>query len=114
MEIEVPEALKVNISTGWSEIDQLFSGDGIMPSTVCLVTGVPSSGKSTMLIQLADQITGVGLNNLSDKTKGGVVLYNGLEESFYQVKRVIDRVGLKNGFIPSYESEVNDLIEIVF
>lgn len=110
MEIEVPDQLKENISTGWSEMDQLFSGDGIMPSTVALITGEPGAGKSSLLLQLADQITGTGLKYPQDKTKGGVVLYNGLEESFYQVKRTMDRIGLKNGFIPSYESEVNDLI----
>ena len=111
MDIEVPEQLKLNISTGWSEIDQLFSGDGIMPSTVAMITGTAGAGKSSLIIQLADQITGYGIKHQDDKTKGGVVLYNGLEESFYQVKRVIDRIELKNGFIPSYESEVNALIE---
>ena len=108
LDIPVPDQLMNNISTGWGEIDMLFAGDGVMPSTVALVTGTPGSGKTTACVQLADAITGAG--NKDEEFVGGICIYNGLEESFYQIKKVVDRLELKNGFIPSYESDVDEMI----
>lgn len=109
LDIEIPPKLENNVSTGWPEIDMLFSGDGIMPSTVCLLTGLPGSGKSSLAIRLADSITGAA--KLGKVNKGGICIYNGLEESFYQVRRITKRLGFKHGFTPSYETDVNLLIK---
>ena len=54
-----------------------------------------------MELQLADSITG----------KGHIALVNTAEESLYQVRRTAKRLQLKNGFIPSYLTEVHALIE---
>jgi replicative DNA helicase len=56
---------------------------------------------STFTLQIADSVRGTG--NIS--------LLNTCEESLYQVRKTITRLGLKNGFIPSYKSEAHDLIE---
>lgn len=109
LDVVVPDQLLNNISTGWKEVDMLFTGDGIMPSTVALLTGVPGAGKSTFSVQLADAITGAGKSD--EVFQGGICIYNGLEESFYQVRKVVNRLELKNGFIPSYESDVDDMLE---
>lgn len=102
LDINVPKEMLKNISTGNVAFDALCAGDGMTPSTVMLLTGVPGAGKSTLELQLADSITGTG---------NGVALVNVGEESLYQVRRTCARLELKNGFIPSYETDVEKLIE---
>jgi len=101
LDVQVPVEMQHNVSTGNPYIDALCSGDGMTPSTVMLLTGLPGAGKSTLQLQLADSITGCG----------HVALVNTCEESLYQVRKTVKRLNLKNGFIPSYHSEVHKLIE---
>ncbi len=101
LDVEVPKEMEKAISTGHSHIDLLYAGDGVIPSTVSLITGLPGAGKSTLMFQLADAIT----------SKGHICLYNMGEESLYQVRRVAKRLNLKNGFIPSYHTSVDEITE---
>ncbi len=101
LDIEIPEQMKNSIPTGNVYMDSLFAGDGILPSTVALVTGVPGAGKSTLMMQQADALTGAG----------HIALYNANEESLYQVKRVVNRLQLRNGFVVGYNREVDDIIK---
>lgn len=101
LDIEVPKQMERNVPTGIPHIDALCAGDGITPSTILLLTGLPGAGKTTLQLQLADSITG----------KGHIALVNTNEESLYQVRRTMKRLNLKNGFIPSYQAEVHHLIE---
>jgi DNA repair protein RadA/Sms len=101
LDIELPTQLESAISTGWDHFDALCAGDGMIPSTVAILTGLPGSGKTTFAIQLADSITGTG----------NLALYNTCEESIYQVRRTAKRMNLKHGFIPSYFSEVSDILK---
>ena len=57
LDIELPKELENAISTGWDHFDALCAGDGMIPSTVAILTGLPGSGKTTMALQLADSIT---------------------------------------------------------
>ena len=99
LEVDIPKELEQSVRTGNKNIDTLFAGDGILPSTSALVTGLPGAGKSSMMIQLADTIT----------ENGNIALYNSNEESIYQVRRVVKRLGLKHGFIPGYSRTVQDI-----
>jgi len=101
LDIELPTQLESAVSTGWDHFDALCAGDGMIPSTVAILTGLPGSGKTTFAIQLADSITGTG----------NLALYNTCEESIYQVRRTAKRMNLKHGFIPSYFSEVSDILK---
>ena len=101
LDIEVPEQMRNSVATGNMYIDALFAGDGILPSTVALVTGLPGAGKSTLMMQLADCLT----------QHGHIALYNGCEESFFQMRRVTNRLNLKNGFIVADNRDVNKVIE---
>lgn len=94
LDVEVPAELEVNEPTGMAHIDALFAGDGITPSTAAFITGIPGAGKTTLQLQLADSLTRMG----------HVAIYNSGEESLYQVRKVVRRLGLEHGFIPSYES----------
>jgi len=101
LDIEVPKQLEVNVPTGMPHIDALFAGDGIMPSTAAILTGIPGAGKTTLALQLADAVMGMG----------HIAIYNTGEESLYQLRKVVRRLDLKNGFIPSYEPSVQGIVK---
>lgn len=101
MDVEVPEKLKQRIKTGITWFDDAVGGQGFVPSSVMMLTGTPGAGKTTMLLQLADAITG----------QGNICLYNTGEESLYQVRMVTERLKLKHGFICGQDIMVPDLLK---
>lgn len=103
LDIEVPAELETNETTGIPHVDALFAGDGVTPSTAAFITGIPGAGKTTLLLQLADSIT----------AQGHIAIYNTGEESLYQVRKVVRRLGLENGFIPSYETSDKAILKKV-
>ncbi|HEX9664197.1 MAG TPA: DNA repair protein RadA [Patescibacteria group bacterium] len=82
------EANQKRIKTNISELDDVLGG-GIVPGSLILLGGEPGIGKSTIVLQI--------LQNLSPITNP---LYPGLyvsgEESAGQIKMRIDRLGLKS------------------
>jgi len=99
LDIDLPTQLENAVSTGWEHFDALCAGDGMIPSTVAILTGLPGAGKTTFAVQLADSITGTG----------NIALYNTCEESLYQVRRTAKRMDIKHGFVPSYYQEVSEI-----
>lgn len=99
LDVVVPKELEKSVKTGYKNIDTLFAGDGILPSTSALITGLPGAGKTTLMLQLADAIT----------ASGNIALYNTGEESLFQVRRVVKRLDLKHGFVPGYNRTVQDI-----
>ena len=99
-DIEVPQALRDRKKVGIEWFDDAIGGEGLVPSSVMMLTGTPGAGKTTMLLQLANSITG----------SGHVCLYNTGEESLYQVKMVAERRKLKNGFVVGQDTLVEDLL----
>ncbi len=99
LDVVVPKELEKSVKTGYKNIDTLFAGDGILPSTSALITGLPGAGKTTLMLQLADAIT----------ASGNIALYNTGEESLYQVRRVVKRLNLQHGFVPGYNRTVQDI-----
>src|SRR5437588_7652490 len=63
------------ISSGVTEFDRVLGG-GIVPGTLVLLGGDPGIGKSTLLLQVADKLSGTG----------ATVLYVSGEESERQIK----------------------------
>jgi len=77
---------KDRFTAGFSEMDGVLGG-GIVPGSVCLLAGDPGIGKSTLLLQLALNIS---------KIKGDVLYISG-EESEQQIKLRANRLTrLKN------------------
>lgn len=99
-DISVPDALRNRKKIGVSWIDDASGGEGFVPSSVMMLTGTPGAGKTTLMLQMADAIT----------RSGHVCLYNTGEESLYQVKMVVDRLGLKSGFVVGQDTLVEDLL----
>ena len=66
------------------ELNRVLGG-GIVPGGVVLVGGDPGIGKSTLLLQLADQVARVY----------GPVLYASGEESLHQLKMRAERLGIR-------------------
>ncbi len=58
--IEVPEKLRHRVKSGLSYFDDALGGRGFTPSAVTLFTGTPGAGKTTMLLELANSLTGHG------------------------------------------------------
>lgn len=112
MGLDIPEALDDTICLpekhpmAW--FNQVMGGDGLTPSQVLLFTGDAGIGKSTTLLQLADAFQGKGTCKNSGKKV--IVIYNTNEESLYQVRRVIRRLGLKCGFIAGQDRMLSALI----
>lgn len=82
----------VRISTNISELDRVLGG-GLVPGQAVLIAGEPGIGKSTLLTQLAAELS-VG---------GKSVLYVCGEESSSQVKVRADRLGVKKANIDLLE-----------
>lgn len=70
-------------SSGIPELDRVLGG-GLVAGGVTLIGGEPGIGKSTLLLQVADQVT----------QRGGSVLYVAGEESLEQIRLRADRLGV--------------------
>lgn len=81
------------LKTGILELDRVLGG-GIVPGSVILIGGDPGVGKSTISLQVSNQLTG----------GGHTVLYVSGEESAFQTKLRAKRLGKSIG---------NDLLYIV-
>lgn len=102
LNVDVPKQLRKRIRTGIEWYDDAIAG-GFVPSAVKMVTGGPGCGKTTLLLQLADALTG----------QGHIALYNTGEESLYQVRMVTERLDIQHGFIVGQDILVKDTLSHV-
>jgi len=77
------------IKSGVSEFD-LVMGGGITKGSIVLLGGEPGIGKSTLILQIADKLSGDRI------TRSHPVLYVSGEESFAQIKARADRLKIEN------------------
>lgn len=96
LDVEVPEQLKKKHKSGLEFFDDALGGQGFTPSAVCLFTGTPGAGKTTMMLELADRLT----------KSGAAVLFNTAEESLHQLRMTTQRLSLANGFIAGQDTSV--------
>lgn len=89
LDVKVPPELDRVVPTTIDFMDDLLGG-GWTPSSVCLLTGQPGAGKTTLALQLADA---------SHDPKNTIVVYMGTEEAAVQMRKAVRRLGCKNGFI---------------
>jgi len=87
--------------TGIPELDRVLGG-GLVPGSVVLLGGEPGIGKSTLALQLANQV----------QAAGGRVLYVTGEESLEQVRLRAERLGeIQPGLMALAETRVESLAE---
>ncbi len=90
-------------STKISELDRVLGG-GLVSGQVILIAGEPGIGKSTLLLQVADQVSTV--------TKESSVLYICGEESPNQIKIRANRLGITSKSIDLLETtDIDGVIE---
>ena len=87
------------INTGIAELNRVLGG-GLVKGSLVLLGGEPGIGKSTLILELCDKITG-----------NGKVLYVSGEESAEQVKIRADRLEIKNNNIMFLGETDIDIIE---
>ena len=84
---DVPAADYERISTGTREFDRVLGG-GIVTGSTVLISGDPGIGKSTLLLQVAIDLSVAEVENLETKQKADplVILYVSAEETNSQIK----------------------------
>jgi len=96
---EIKSGATKRLSTKISELDRVLGG-GLVPGQVVLIAGEPGIGKSTLLLQLS--------NNL------GNILYVCGEESVNQIKVRADRLGIKKANINLLENtDVDSVVDSI-
>jgi DNA repair protein RadA/Sms len=104
---EIKQTATKRISTKISELDRVLGG-GLVPGQVVLIAGEPGIGKSTLLTQLASQLS------VQQSNSSSVVLYVCGEESAGQVKIRADRLGIKKNSVSLLEeTDVDEVINTV-
>ena len=101
LDVQVPEELRRRFKSGLEYFDDALGGRGFTPSAVTLFTGTPGAGKTTLMLELANSLTGRGAN----------VLFNTAEESLYQLKMTVERLRLRYGFSAGQETNVPQLLK---
>jgi len=101
LSIEVPPELEKTVSVNIPFLDDAMGGEGFTPSSCMLFTGTPGAGKTTLMLQMADAITG----------SGNVCLFNTAEESPYQIRKVTKRLKSKHGFYIGQDTLVKNIIK---
>ncbi len=79
---EICNNVQMRFASGYSELDRVLGG-GIVPGSLVLIGGDPGIGKSTLLLQVANQLA-----------QGHRILYVCAEESGQQVKLRASRLGV--------------------
>jgi predicted ATP-dependent serine protease len=99
LDIEIPKEMLKATPTGIPQIDLLFEGTGILRTTATFIPGIPGAGKTTFGLTLADKL----------QSQGVEVVYNAVEESLFQIRRVVNRLNLQHGFSPSYRKTAQEI-----
>ena len=99
--IEVPEHLNRTVTTKIDYVDCAMGGQGFTPSSVTLFTGEPGAGKTTLVLTVASAIA---------KRKDAMCVFNTAEESLFQIKKTVKRVGLKGDFLTGNCTEIDDVL----
>ena len=111
---EITDTQTKRALTGISELDRVLGG-GIVPGQVILIAGEPGIGKSTLLLQVADQVN-IELKKVGNKEENGqsTVLYVSGEESAGQIAIRAQRLGIKNGNIQLMEStDIDSIVDTI-
>ena len=100
-QVEVPDKMKQKLSSGMEFWDNALGGQGFTPGAVTMFTGGAGSGKTTMMLTLADSLSRAGAS----------VVYNSGEESLYQLRMTSQRLKLLGNFVACNEIHMPTLLK---
>ncbi|NEO92558.1 MAG: AAA family ATPase, partial [Moorea sp. SIO3G5] len=89
---EIVDTVQIRFPSGYGELDRVLGG-GIVPGSLVLIGGDPGIGKSTLMLQVANQLA-----------KLHRILYVCAEESGQQVKLRASRLGVVSAETPDQQS----------
>ena len=93
---EISDGAQIRFASGYGELDRVLGG-GIVPGSLVLIGGDPGIGKSTLLLQVANQLAKVHR-----------ILYVSAEESGQQVKLRAARLGVGEAVEEEAEEETSN------
>ncbi len=93
---EISEGAQLRFDSGYGELDRVLGG-GIVPGSLVLIGGDPGIGKSTLLLQVANQLA-----------KAHHILYVSAEESGQQVKLRAARLGVGEEPVEEVQEETSN------
>ena len=97
---EIESTQELRFSTGLSELDRVLGGGAVQGSLV-LVGGAPGIGKSTLMLQICDQLC-----------RSSKVLYVSGEESERQIKLRAERLGIRaESLYLLSETDLDDVLQ---
>jgi DNA repair protein RadA/Sms len=98
--LDIDQAESPRLPTGIGEFDRILGG-GVVPGSAVLVGGEPGIGKSTLLLQVANELAVAGEKRRKGKAEdttasslGAAILYVTSEESARQVAMRASRLGV--------------------
>lgn len=86
---------------GLAQLDAVLGG-GLVPGSVCLLSGAPGMGKSTLLLQIAEHIG-----------RGHKVLYVSGEEAVEQVALRAQRLGVESDILYAYSTDASAISQSI-
>ena len=98
-DIKIPDIFYRRYKSGISVMDDLF-GEGILPGSSITMCAAAGCGKTTLLLQLLEGLTGNGYN----------VGYSSGEENTYQLAFTCDRIGVKEVAVANM-TDIDDLVD---
>jgi len=113
---KIKSAGLTRLSTGFAEFDRVLGG-GVVAGSAILLSGDPGIGKSTLLLQIAGNVTGGNVGKVGRQSKKGngagrKVLYVSGEESEGQIKIRAERIGIsdKNNMLVMANGNIEQVI----
>lgn len=97
---QIPQTDMYRLSSGMNELNRVLGG-GMVPGSLVLLGGDPGIGKSTLLLQVADQMSRMGRK----------VLYLSGEESPVQIRLRSVRLGIETDLIYLLNEQNIDLLD---
>ncbi len=98
---EIAAQTMTRFSSQNPELDRVLGG-GFVPGSVCILSGDPGIGKSTLMLQIVDAISA------SLKT-----CYLSGEESLSQIRLRGDRLGIKGLFSLGSETQIDSILQLL-
>jgi len=101
-DVNIPDIFFSRMSTGVSQLDDIFGGEGILPGSVSTIAAAAGSGKTTLFLQMCEELS----------KNGYKAAYITGEESIEMIAYTCKRLMLKNVHV-GCETDINSFISYI-